>query len=122
MSAKLIVHTPWGDILLGEAARRSGMPSRLIANRINNLCWTDSDAVTVPPSGKRKYWLVSKYFRIDGERLSWEENAQPGDIPPYEDCAELEYVRYRKECLLAGEESVPMDEWLKTRHVASPTL
>jgi hypothetical protein len=115
MPAKQIVHTPRGDMLLGEAARRSGLRSRLIAQRINNLCWTGYDAVTVPPGGKRKYWLVSKHRRIDGERQDWEENARPGDIPPYEDCAELEYVRYKTACLLAREEQVPMGEWLKTK-------
>lgn len=118
MSSKLIVHTPWGDMLLGEAARRSGLPSRLIAQRINDLCWTGYDAVTVPRGGKRKYWLTSRCVRIDGDRLHWEENAQPGDIPPYEDCVELEYRRYTRDCL-GNRKPMSMDEWLKGRHEPS---
>jgi hypothetical protein len=48
--------------------------------------------------------------------LHWEENARPGDIPPYETCPQLEYLRYKREFYQAGRrdgEPLPMEEWLK---------
>ena len=115
MPKSMVVHTPWGLMLLGEAAKRSGLPSRLIASRINDLYWTGYDAVTVPPGGKRRYWRWSLNFRVDGDRLRWEENAQPGEIPPYETCPQLEYLRYKREFFEGareGEKPLSFEQWI----------